>query len=354
MGFSQGCCQRENVNALDAAAVVLKEADGPLHYREITRRMLAGQVWTTSSKDPPNTLYASIAGDIANKGSDSRFVRAKPGVFALRSDFAAETRLTDEGRPGEGENDVASDTLSFADAAELILSGSPNQLPMHYGEITKRALERGLIQTKGHTTAASMYSAIHTEVRRQEERGESPRFVLSGRGMFGLTAWLPDEVAALIDERNREVRQGLLDRARNAPPADFESLVGQLLVAMGFEDVEVTNVSGDGGIDVRGTLVVGDSIRIRMAVQAKRWKSNVIAPVVQQVRGSLGAHEQGLIITTSDFSSGAKTEAQRSDTAPVALIGGEQLAALLAEHEIGARMTSYDLYTLDEVDSAEE
>ena len=171
--------------------------------------------------------------------------------------------------------------------------------------------------------------------------------------MFGLTAWLPDEVATLIEERNREVRQGLLDRARSAPPSDFESLVGQLLVEMGFEDVKVTSLSGDGGIDVRGVLVVGDAIRIRMAVQAKRWKSNVLAPVVQQVRGSLGAHEQGLIITTSDFSSGAKKEAQRSDAAPVALIGGEQLAALLAEHEIGARMTSYDLYTLDEADSAE-
>ena len=122
---------------------------------------------------------------------------------------------------------------------------------------------------------------------------------------------------------------------------------------MGFEDVTVTNVSGDGGIDVRGVLVVGDAIRIRMAVQAKRWKSNVLAPVVQQVRGSLGAHEQGLIITTSDFSSGAKKEAQRSDAAPVALIGGEQLAGLLEEHEIGARMTSYDLYTLDEAESAE-
>jgi restriction system protein len=35
----------------------------------------------------------------------------------------------------------------------------------------------------------------------------------------------------------------------------------------------------------------------------------VQAPVVQQVRGSLGAHEQGLIITTSDFSTGARSEA---------------------------------------------
>ena len=47
--------------------------------------------------------------------------------------------------------------------------------------------------------------------------------------------------------------------------------------------------SGDGGIDVRGTLVVGDAVRIRMAVQAKRWKDNVPVKVVREVRDSLGS-----------------------------------------------------------------
>ena len=91
-----------------------------------------------------------------------------------------------------------------------------------------------------------------------------------------------------------------------------------------------------------------------MAVQAKRWKNNVQAPMVQQLRGSLGAHEQGLIITTSGFSQGAKREANRADAAPVALIDGEQLAALMAEHQIGARVTSYELYTLEEIAGTDE
>ncbi len=195
---------------------------------------------------------------------------------------------------------------------------------------------------------------ILTEIRRNEAPGDSPRFVRHGPGMFGLAAWLPVGVAQLIEEKNREVRQSLLDRARTASPADFENLVGELLAAMGFAGVEVTSSSGDGGIDVRGTLVVGDAVRIRMAVQAKRWKSNVQKPVVQQVRGSLGAHEQGLIITTSDFSQGAKEDAERPDAAPVALMSGEQLAALLARHQIGARVTSYELYTLDPNESPGE
>ena len=192
-----------------------------------------------------------------------------------------------------------------------------------------------------------MYSMILTEIRRREARGESARFVQHGRGMVGLAAWRPPDVARLVEQKNREVHQALLDRARDGSPEAFEQLVGELLLAMGFQDVEVTSISGDGGIDLRGTLVVGDTVRIRMAVQAKRWKGNVRAPEVQRVRGSLGAHEQGLIVTTSDFSQGAQAEAARADAAPVGLMNGEQLAALLAKHEIGARTERYALYALD-------
>jgi restriction system protein len=56
-------------------------------------------------------------------------------------------------------------------------------------------------------------------------------------------------------------------------PVDFEDVVSRLLTAMGFEMVEVTRYSGDGGIDVRGVLVIGDVVRMKMAVQAKRCNS---------------------------------------------------------------------------------
>jgi restriction system protein len=83
-----------------------------------------------------------------------------------------------------------------------------------------------------------------------------------------------------------------------------------------------------------------------MAVQVKRWKANVQAPTVQQVRGSLGTHDQGLIITTSDFSSAARIEAERPNAVPVALMNGEQLVRLLVEHNIGVHRTPYELIEL--------
>ena len=343
------------MNAIQAAVVVLREAAGPLHYREITERMLAQRLWTTSGKTPWNTVNALIAVDIKDQGANSRFVRVRPGFFALNSKLVDDESSNKHSLCSEpGDNGHGGKRLSFPDAAERILSRSGSRDPMHYRDITKRALKLGLIRTKGLTPAATMYSSILTEIRRREARGESPRFEQHGHGMVSLAAWLPGAVAGLVEEKNREVREELLDRAREASPADFEDLVSQLLAKMGFDEVEGTSISGDGGIDVRGTLVVGDTVRIRMAVQAKRWKNNVSAPVVQQVRGSLGAHEQGLIITTSDFSKGAKVEAKRSDAAPVALMNGEQLAVLLATYEMGARVESYELYIIDDLEESEE
>jgi restriction system protein len=86
----------------------------------------------------------------------------------------------------------------------------------------------------------------------------------------------------------------------------------------------------------------------KQILEKGRWQPNVQAPVVQQVRGSLGAHEQGLIITTSDFAKGAIEEANRADATPVALMNGEQLVKLLVENDIGIRRTPADLIELGE------
>lgn len=171
---------------------------------------------------------------------------------------------------------------------------------------------------------------------------------MHGKGMIGLAKWATGGLAFQIEQHNSEVRKKLHTQLLKMPPAEFEALIVELLAALGFDDVTLTPASGDGGIDVRGTLVVGDVVRTRMAVQVKRWKNNVQAPTVQQVRGSLGTHEQGLIVTTSDFSKGACAEAERPNAVPVALMNGEQLVRLLAEHKIGVQSTPYELIELDE------
>ncbi|MCK9486080.1 MAG: HTH domain-containing protein [Dehalococcoidia bacterium] len=334
----------EGSGVLELAHRVLADEDGPLHTRVITERMLA-LGWQTAGQRPWEIVASRLYMDVKQRGEASRFIRSSPGHFTLNQDPQAQAARPQREQPArvEGQTNGA---MSFSDAAEHILRESGGQ-PMHYETITELALDQGLIQTTGLTPAATMYSVIYAENRRREARGQPPRFVMHGKGMVGLGAWVSHGLAAQIEAHNRGVREALLARVMEGSPGEFEELVGELLVKLGFEDVEVTPLAGDGGVDVRGTLVVGEVVRIRMAVQAKRWKHKVLAPAVQQVRGSLGAHEQGLIITTSDFSSGAVTEAIRSNAAPVALMNGEQLAALLAEQQIGVSREQHPLYFLE-------
>lgn len=321
------------MSALDAAYEVLRAAGEPLHYQEITQRMLDRGLWSTAGLTPWDTVNARITVDIKRNGAQSRFYRAAPGIFGCRE---------------AADPDPEPDSMSFLDAAEVVLEEYADGRPMHYRAVTKKALALNLITTGGLTPEATMYAAILTEIQRQIRRGELPRFEKLGKGYVGLTRWHEQGLPYQIEVHNREVREHLMQRIKTMDPAAFEELVGELLAKIGFEDVAVTRASGDGGIDVRGTLVSGDVIKTKMAVQVKRWKGNVQAPVVQQVRGSLGAHEQGLIITTSDFSAGARQEAEQPDKTPIALMNGTQMVNLLIEYDIGVVRTCYDLIDLAE------
>jgi restriction system protein len=351
------------MNSLDAVAAILEQVKEPLHYRELTRRILDQGLWNTEGKTPEATISANLGKEIHDNHENSRFQRVGPGLYALRqwglSDYvptpkaARKTTPTppqpsQQPQPSPPPAQPASKRLSFADAAEHILDNHANKQPMHYRAITAKMLALGLVQTEGQTPEATLYAQILTEINRQTKRGDAPRFTKHGKGYFGLRKWLGQGLAYQIRQHNNEVRKKLLAQLHQISAADFEELIAQLLVAIGFEDVDITPLRGDKGIDVRGTLVVGDVIRTHMAVQAKKWKKNVQAPVVQQVRGSLGAHDQGLIITTSDFSAGAYQEAERSDAIPVALMNGKQLVELLIENDIGVQRTTYQLIEMDQ------
>lgn len=265
-------------------------------------------------------------------------------------------------------------SMSALSAVEVLLTEVGR--PIDCAEITRLILRKKLWMSHGKTPAATINAQLSVDIKRH---GSSSRFQRTAPSVFGLRSWgledyvregkaspskaqspvtvVPSErkpVVSLtlgqqIQQHNKEVYKGLHAKLLAMHPSAFEALVGELLIALGFEEVEVTSRSADGGIDVRGTLVVGEVIRTKMAVQVKRWQNNVQAPTVQQVRGSLGTHDQGLIITTSDFSSGARTEAKRANAIPVALMSGQQLIRLLVENNLGVRRTQHDLFELEEL-----
>jgi hypothetical protein len=100
---------------------------------------------------------------------------------------------------------------------------------------------------------------------------------------------------------------------------------------------------------VRFTLVSAGVVRQAVAVQVKRWAKNVQEPTVNQLRGVPGPYVQRILVTTSDFSKGAREVAATQDGKSVTLTNGEDLVTLLVENEVGVGRRTLDLFDLEDV-----
>ena len=70
--------------ALDAASVVLKQADKPMRCRELIETMAERGLWTSpKGKTPHATLYAAMMREARDKGHASRFRKVDRGLFAI-------------------------------------------------------------------------------------------------------------------------------------------------------------------------------------------------------------------------------------------------------------------------------
>lgn len=311
-----------------------------MHPKELATALIQRGMWSSKGKTPDATVGARIYCDIKKHGDQSRFIKAAEGLFSLNPNVKVE--LPDPGKNAgkavkRKQPEKSAGSYSFSDCAEKILLHFSGNAPMHYRDITNKALELGWLKTEGLTPEASMYAQILTEIQRREKQGKIPRFEKLGNGMVGLTIWKSTGLERHIDSFNDKQRKVLMERMMQLNPQDFEELITTLLSKMGFSEVSRTPYGGDGGVDVRGI----------MTVQAKRWKANVQYPVVQQLRGSLGTDERGLIVTTSNFSKGARDEATRTSShTPIDLIDGDQLVSLLVEYNLGVKKNRYQLLEL--------
>jgi hypothetical protein len=102
--------------ALEAVEAVLAAVGQPLHYAEITKRMLDQGLWKTKGKTPAATVNAQLAVDLIQRGDTSCFQRTGKGVFGLRAWGSAEP--TNGAAP-----------LSVSDAADTELQESAPEQP---------------------------------------------------------------------------------------------------------------------------------------------------------------------------------------------------------------------------------
>jgi restriction system protein len=316
---------------------ILAHAGTPLHHQELTRRMLADGHWVSQGQTPDASVYSALFMSLKRLGEGSPFVQTAPATFGLRPADEAVTRPADVTDPDDApspDQETAPATRTFLDAAEAVLAGFSAGQPMAVSDVTRIALEEGLLATSGLTPVATMSAQLSIDAQRRQQRGQPARFVRLPGGLVQLAT--ADHAVSGVQDEMTAVQEALLARLRAMDPTHFELLIEQLLAALGFVNVSVTSRSNDGGIDVRGERTTG-LLPERVAVQVKRYDKNVQRPEIQKLRGSLDAHERGLLVTTGRFSVGARTEALRSGAAPIGLLAGEALAGLLIECRVGVQ-----------------
>lgn len=140
-------------------------------------------------------------------------------------------------------------------------------------------------------------------------------------------------------------KQKLSEVLMNMDPYGFERLSQRVLRECGFDQVEVTKKSGDGGIDGTGKLKINGIFSFNVAFQCKRYKGQVSAGDIRDFRGSLTTDiEKGVLITTGTFTKAAKEEASNPGKQQIDLIDGEEFMNKIAEYGLGVKpVTTYEI-----------
>ena len=148
---------------------------------------------------------------------------------------------------------------------------------------------------------------------------------------------------------NDQLADDLLTELMNQSPDFFESLVVDLMRAMGYGDGFVTKHSNDGGID---GVIHEDKLGFNLIyIQAKRWNpdTTIGKPEIQKFAGAMMGPpkvEKGLFITTAKFSPGAR---QFAEAQHIILVDGQKLTELMIEYELG--VTTQKTYKIKRIDS---
>jgi len=111
--------------------------------------------------------------------------------------------------------------LSFPDAAYEILKNTNEALSSV--ELVDIALAKNLIETKGKTPEATMWSALYLEGQR---KGNKSRFVQIGKDKWALSEWGKEAIQVEIEKYNKETQeiQLRIQKTIVGDPLNFEGL----------------------------------------------------------------------------------------------------------------------------------
>lgn len=183
------------------------------------------------------------------------------------------------------------------------------------------------------------FRAIRSEKRPQSDEEE--------------TETTPEEALAnAYQDLKNNLAGELLQQLKASSPRQFENIVIDLLVAMGYggsrkEAAKAIGRSGDEGID---GIINEDRLGLDVIyIQAKKWEGTVGRPEIQKFAGALqGQHaKRGIFIATSNFSKEAADFASRVDN-KIILLDGDTLVQYMIDHNVGVTPSvNYEVKKID-------
>ena len=269
---------------------------------------------------------------MAGKTQGAQFLRYMGPVIEALKDLGG------SGRPAEVQDWIASHVqVSESDQSELLASGQSrfyNQLhwarfylaKAGYIDSSKRGVwvltSKGLSSSLTRKDEVSIFKSVQTRLRKVPAEADG------------------DDAAAEetpVDEEESYTSQ-LLSTLLSLPPEGFERLCQRLLRESGFQNVNVTGRSGDGGIDGNGLLQLNPFVSFRVLFQCKRYSGSVSVSQIRDFRGAMqGRADKGIILTTGGFTQDAKGEAVRDGVPPIELVDRDKLLDMLQELGLGLK-----------------
>ncbi len=272
------------------------------------------------------SLYLQLADDLALTDEERSELLPSGGQFKFRNRIGwARTYLKKAvlvETPGEG-------LVRITERGTTVLAAPPDKLNVAYLKRFPEFVSFHTYRPPETEQAAGTSAAI-------SESEETPE----------------ESLERIFNSLQEEVADELLERIMMAPPAFFERLVIDLLLKMGYGGSQemagkAIGKSGDGGVD---GIINEDPLGLDVVyLQAKRWEGTVGRPVVQAFVGSLAGFRatKGVLITTSNFSTEARTYVQ-SIGARVVLIDGAELTRLMLKYGLAvSTKVSYELRRID-------
>lgn len=269
------------------------------------------------------------------KNSQAEFVKwFGPLLDALR-------QLGGSAKPREASDKIAENLKLKDDKLNEILNSGQSRYYNQVAWARQYLVWEGLLDTSKHGIWALSAKGENTILNAEQAREIFLRWVDIHRKARQNKSEI--EIIAEQEENEPEDIQpknnlDLLQVLQSLTPSGFEKICQRLLRESGFENVNVTGQSHDGGIDGYGTLEMNPFVSFKVLFQCKRYKGTVSRAQVGDFRNAMiGRAEKGIIMTTGTFSSDAIKEANRDGAPQVELVDGDKLVTMFKRVELGVK-----------------